>query len=275
MRVERQPFYQPEEIAEAVSRRVESIQAANESIDYVTFVPDGEPTLDVNLGRTIDLLRPLGVKIAIITNSSLMSRPDVRADLRKLDLVSVGVDAALDEPWHRVNRPQGRLRLDNVLEGLLTFAGSFEGELITETILVRDVNDGEENISAIADFLVQLEPARAYLAIPTRPPAEPWARPPAEAVLNRAYQIFRERLDQVEYLIGYEGTEFSSTGDVVEDLLSITAVHPMRADAVRDLVARAGADWSAVEGLVERERLVATRHNGRTFYSRKLAVRSS
>ena len=274
MRMERQPFYEPEEIAEAVRSRVESLRAAKEPIDYVTFVPDGEPTLDVSLGRSIDLLRPLGIRTAIITNSSLIWRADIRADLLKLDLVSVGIDAAIDEPWHRVNRPQGRLRLQDELDGLFTFAGSYEGELITETMLVRDVNDGQENVTAIADFIARLNPARAYLAIPTRPPAEPWARPPSEAVINRAYQIFRERLDRVEYLIGYEGNEFSSTGDVVEDLLSITAVHPMRADAVRDLVSRAGADWPVVEELVERERLVPTHHNGRTFYLRKLAVTS-
>jgi len=275
MRVERGPFYTPEEIAEAVRRRVESIREANESIDYVTFVPDGEPTLDVNLGRTIELLRPLGIKTAIITNSSLLWRADVRSDLLKLDLISVGVDAALDEIWHRVNRPQSRLRLDRVLDGLLTFGKAYEGKLITETMLVQGVNDSEENVTAVARFLAQLKPARAYLAVPTRPPAESWVCPPDEAVINRAYQIFSERLDSVEYLIGYEGTAFSSTGDVVEDLLSITAVHPMRADAVRDLVARAGADWSAVQGLVEQQRLVATRHDGRTFYLRKLAVRGS
>jgi len=275
MRVERGPFHTPEEIAEAVRRRVESIREANESIDYVTFVPDGEPTLDVNLGRTIELLRPLGIKTAIITNSSLLWRADVRSDLLKLDLISVGVDAALDEIWHRVNRPQSKLRLDRVLDGLLTFAKAYEGKLIAETMLVQGVNDSEENVTAVARFLAQLKPARGYLAVPTRPPAESWVCPPDEAVINRAYQIFSERLDSVEYLIGYEGTAFSSTGDVVEDLLSITAVHPMRADAVGDLVARAGADWSAVEGLVEQQKLVVTRYDGRTFYLRRLAVRGS
>jgi wyosine [tRNA(Phe)-imidazoG37] synthetase (radical SAM superfamily) len=273
MRVERQPFYDPEEIAQAVREKVERTRAAGESIDYLTFVPDGEPTLDVNLGREIECLTPLDIKTAVITNSSLIWRQDVRADLVKADLVSFGLDGALEEPWHRVNRPHGTLRLDDVLDGLLAFSDGFEGELITETMLVRDVNDGVENVSAIADFLARLKPDRVYLAIPTRPPAEHWARPPDEDVINRAYQILSERLDQVEYLIGYEGTAFSSTGDVAEDLLGITAVHPMRADAVRDLFARAGADWSVVEELVEQERLVRTRHDGRTFYLRKLPGR--
>jgi wyosine [tRNA(Phe)-imidazoG37] synthetase (radical SAM superfamily) len=172
-----------------------------------------------------------------------------------------------------VNRPHGALKLDEVLDGLLVFGARFEGELLTETMLVRDVNGGEENLSAVADFLVRLRPDKAYLTIPTRPPAEQWARPPDESVVNRAYQILSERLDQVEYLIGYGGTAFSYTGDVVDDLLSITAVHPMRADAVSDFLAKAGADLAVVEDLVARGRLVETGHDGRTFYVRKLPGR--
>jgi wyosine [tRNA(Phe)-imidazoG37] synthetase (radical SAM superfamily) len=270
MGVERQPFYAEEEIAEAVRAKVEGARAAGESIDYLTFVPDGEPTLDVNLGREIELLRPLGIKIAVITNGSLLWRQDVREDLLQVDLVSFGVDSALQEPWRWVNRPHGALRLDDLLDGLLSFRDRFEGELITETMLVRDVSDGQESVMAVADFLARLGPDRAYLAIPTRPPAESWARPPNEDVFNRAYQLFHDKLDQVESLIGYEGTAFSSTGDVVEDLLSITAVHPMRADAVRALVARAEADWDVVEALIEQERLVRTHHDGRAFYMRRL-----
>jgi wyosine [tRNA(Phe)-imidazoG37] synthetase (radical SAM superfamily) len=273
MRVERRPFYAPEEIARVVRDKIESTRAAGDSIDYLTFVPDGEPTLDVNLGREVELLRPLDIKTAVITNSSLMWRQDVRTDLLGVDLASFGVDAALEESWRRVNRPHGTLQLAALLDGLRAFRDCFEGELITETMLVRGVNDGEENVTAVADFLARLKPDKAYLAIPTRPPAEHWARPPDEDVINRAYQVLSERLDGVEYLIGYEGTEFSFTGDVVEDLLSITAVHPMREDAVCALLARAEADWAVVEGLVKQERLVETRHDGRSFYLRRLRDR--
>jgi wyosine [tRNA(Phe)-imidazoG37] synthetase (radical SAM superfamily) len=39
--------------------------------------------LDANLGGEIELLKPLGIKIAIITNASLICREDVREDLGK------------------------------------------------------------------------------------------------------------------------------------------------------------------------------------------------
>jgi wyosine [tRNA(Phe)-imidazoG37] synthetase (radical SAM superfamily) len=120
-----------------------------------------------------------------------------------------------------------------------------------------------------------VRPARAYLSIATRPPAEKWAQPPHEEIINRAYHILHERIDQVEYLIGYEGNDFAFTGNVEEDLLSITAVHPMREEAVRDLLARAGADWSVIRRLIERGQLIETEYKGRGFYMRRLPDRGT
>lgn len=74
----------------------------------------------------------------------------------------------------------------------------------------------------------------------------------------------------MEYLIGYEGNAFACTGDVEEDLLSITAVHPMREDAVSDYLARAGADWAAARRLVAEREIVEVEHEGHTFYLRRL-----
>jgi len=93
---------------------------------------------------------------------------------------------------------------------------------------------------------------------------------PIEEAINRAYQILTERVDQVEYLIGYEGNAFAFTGNIEDDLLSITAVHPMREEAVRELLVRAGADWPTVHRLIAQGQLVEMEYEGYTFYTRKL-----
>jgi len=145
--------------------------------------------------------------------------------------------------------------------------------LVTETMLIEGLNDDEALVGEIADFLARLNPARAYLSVPTRPPAEGWVRPPAEQVIVGAYRILRERVSQVECLTGYEGNAFASTGDVAEDLLSITAVHPMREQAVGEFLARAGADWPVVHRLIAQGQLVEMEYKGRKFYVRKLRRR--
>ncbi|HSL41575.1 MAG TPA: radical SAM protein, partial [Desulforhopalus sp.] len=71
MTIDRQEFFRPEEILAAVQAKLEETAQAGEPVDYLSFVPDGEPTLDINLERTIALLRPLKIPIAVITNTSL------------------------------------------------------------------------------------------------------------------------------------------------------------------------------------------------------------
>ena len=270
MTIERRTFYDPGEIVRDVREKVEKSREAAEPIDYLTFVPDGEPTLDANLGREIELLKPSGIPTAVISNSSLLSREDVKGDLVGADWVSLKVDSVDERTWRRVNRPHGRLELASMLEGAMAFAQMFGGKLVTETMLVAGVNDSEEQLRGVADFLGRLRPDTAYLSIPTRPPAEEWARAPDEENLNRAYQLLSEKVERVEYLIGYEGDAFACTGDVESDLLSITAVHPMREDAVSNFLARAGAGWEVVDRLGAAGQLARAEYEGHAFYVRRL-----
>ncbi len=267
--IEREYFYEPQEIARQVRERIKQVRDKGESIDYLSFVPDGEPTLDAGIDEEIQLLRSLGIKIAVITNASLVWREEVRRSLQKADWVCLKVDAVSPGAWRRINSPHRRLKHDVILKGILEFAKSFRGEIATETMLIRGINDDPKEVSGIADFLKKLGPSRAYLGIPTRPTAEQ-VSPASEKSINTAYQIFSEGLNNVEYLIGYEGNAFVSTGDVVEDLLGITAVHPMRHEAVEEILRQSGASWEVIEGLMEDGRIVETEYQGNKFYMRKL-----
>jgi wyosine [tRNA(Phe)-imidazoG37] synthetase (radical SAM superfamily) len=270
MQAQRMTFYEPEEIARAVQEKVNQAREKGEPIDYVSFVPDGEPTLDVNLGREIELLRPLGIKIAVITNASLIWREDVRQDLQEADWVSLKLDTVSEETWHRINRPQKLLRLENIFDGMLEFANTFDGDLTTETMLVQGVNDSGREINRIAEFLARLQPTTAYVAVPIRPPAKETVSVPTEKAINMAYQIIKERLSDVEYLIGYEGNAFASTGDAKKDLLSITAVHPMREEAITEFLYKTGVNRESVQGLIDDGSLVQVEYQGKKFYTRRL-----
>jgi wyosine [tRNA(Phe)-imidazoG37] synthetase (radical SAM superfamily) len=156
---------------------------------------------------------------------------------------------------------------------MLEFARVFTGDLVTETMLVRGLNDERDCLREVADFLAQLQPAKAYVSIPTRPPAEKWVEPTDEEGINRAYQIFTEQLETVECLIGYEGSEFTVTGNPTDDILSITAVHPMREDALGEFLLQAKADWSIIEGLLKQGRLIELNYQKGRFYMRRLSSR--
>lgn len=269
IKIQPQAFYPPSQIFNEVQKKVEKSREKGEPIDYLTFVPDGEPTLDINLGKEIKLIKSLGIKIAIISNSSLIDQEQVRENLKEADLVSLKVDSVEEEIWRKVNHPHRSLNLKSILEGMLEFSRIFKGKIITETMLIKNINDDSQNIKKVADFLAKLKPSRSYLSLPIRPPADSWVQSPSEEVVNQNYNLFKEKVDQVECLIGYEGNAFAFTGEVEEDILSITSVHPMREEALKDFLKRAKSDWSIVEELIEQSKLVESEYEGHKFYIRK------
>jgi len=272
---ERQSFYKPEDIFKEVKRKVVGASSRNERIDYLTFVPDGEPTLDINLGKAISISKEVKIPIAVITNASLIWREDVKEDLLGANLVSLKVDAASEGLWKRINRPYKDLKLNAILEGVTKFADEFKGKIISETMLTEGVNYRDE-LEEITDFLKHLKRLdKAYIAVPTRPPAENWVKPVKEETVNTAFQVFSEKLgaDRVEYLIGYEGNAFAFAGRVEEDLLSITAVHPMRKEAVKEFLKKANTDWRVIEKLLEEDKLTELEYEGNKYYMRRLPSR--
>ncbi len=270
MIIDRKAFYDPEVVVIEVKNKIALSREKDEQIDYLTFVPDGEPTLDVNLGLMAGMLKDTGIPLATISNGSLIWMEDVQADLQKLDWISLKTDSVVKDAWKRVDRPHGQLDLKRILDGYLDFAEKYKGKLNTETMLVNGINDSEYSLKETAAFLADLDPDIAYISIPTRPPAEEKVLPADEETLNRAFHIFSERLNKVELLFGYEGNEFAATGNASDDILSITAVHPMRSDAVEELLKNSGENWSVVKQLVSEGKLLELHYREKVFYLRSM-----
>jgi len=266
----RDTYYDPDMLLAETKEKIKNARLNNESIDYLTIVSNGEPTLDANLGQLIERLNLLGIKIAVITNSTLLNRPDVRQELCKADWVSVKIDTLDEKIWKKIDRPHKKIKFDAVLDGVRLFSKEFKGLLVTETMLVKDLNDDVQSLEKTAEFISKLHCSLAYLSIPTRPPALKWVHPPEEQKINRAYQVFDTHALNTEYLIGYEGNQFAYTGDIEADILSITSVHPMREDAVYAYLKKANKDFSIIEKLLTENKLFVSTYNNKLFYLRTL-----
>ncbi len=266
---EPKPWYDLDTILEAIARKESQVRDLGESIDYVTFVPNGEPTLDSSLEVEVQILHSVGIRTAIITNASLISRSDVREALQRVDRVSVKVDAVNEAIWRRVNQPHQSLSLNKILGGLIEFAQSYKGTLDTETMLIKNVNDDKASLEQVASFIKRLNPSTAFLSIPMRPPSESWVHSPSEKELTQAYLVFNRHIDNVEYLTAYEGNDFVATGDVETELLAILGVHPMRKKAVRAFIENTAMTWNRVEKLVEHGELLVVFYEGETYYVRR------
>ncbi len=265
MELRRGAVLSPDEIVTAVEQRVSQCRATGERLDYVTFVPNGEPTLDANLGEEIRRLKPLGLPVAVITNGSLLWRPEVRAELAAADLVSVKVDTVDEAAWRRVNQPPRELNLRSVLRGVLEFAREYGGVLVSETMLLSRFNDAAAMIEGVAAFLAQVRPQRACLAVPTRPPASRSARPPADDAVVRAYAILSEHVPRVELLTAEADVPFGHGGNAADGLVGILAVHPMRERAVREYLEEARAGWDVAQALLASGRITRVEYRGGWF----------
>jgi len=268
--IERRAFYGPDEVVDQVIRAVEE---AGEKIDYITFVPDGEPTLDVNLGKMAEKIKEVvSVPVAVLTNGSLVYRDDVVSDLSVFDLVSFKIDAADVKTWRLVNRPHPGLKLGRILEAIKDFTATYSGTVITETMLVSGVNDSISKCRRVAEFLKELKIKKAYIAVPIRPPSEPWVKPPAEDRVLSCYSLMWEYLGEskVELMIGYEKSNFKLVGDPVKALLATTSVHPMRIDYAYKYLTEKGLDPDKViPELVSSGEIAIVEYRGHRFIIRK------
>lgn len=268
LEIERRAFFSPQEIYKAVSKAIQNAEKEGVEINYLSFVPDGEPTLDIQLGESIRLLKTLGKRIAVFTNASLIWRPEVRADLALADWVSLKFDAVLETAWRRTDRPQKYLSLPLIMDGALAFARQFRGALVTETMLCADLNDMPENLTATAEYIATLSPSVAYLGVPTRPPLEKWALPPDEAILTQAFAIFAARIPKVELMVGYPPPAYQPGNDAERDIPAILAVHPIREAEMQDYLTKGGYSGDVLERLLHKGIIKKTAYAGEEFWLR-------
>ncbi len=271
--VERLVFFDWRDLVSQVIRTVELV--GRNKINVVTFVPNGEPTLDANLGREIVYLkRNLDIPVAVLTNGSLLFREDVREDLAEADIVSVKVDAVSEQIYKKINRPHPSLSLELVLNGIREFSREFSGRLLTETMLVHSVNDLDEEITRIAKFLSSIRVDVAYIAIPVRPPCEKWVKPVSEDCILRAYRTFSMYLGEskVRLLIELEReSPRISALDPVNELLSMLCVHPLKLEYAISFLERAGKQpEETLRSLIERGLIEIVEYRGEKFLVRKI-----
>ena len=217
---ERKEFFPVQDMLEEFEQYLKD----SDKFDVVSIVGEGEPTLYLKLG---ELLR--GVKkrtdkpVVVITNSALMSDPEVRKDLMEADIVMPSLDSCDEKTWKRIDRPHGRLDYEKSYEGLIEFSKAFTGQIFMEIMLMDGINDDEASLLKFKELLKNIRYDKLYINTPVRPPAESYAKVSSPEALARACEL----LDgiSIEALAG--GGFFSEIEDDYEAILSIIGRHPM------------------------------------------------
>ena len=146
--------------------------------DVLTFSGSGEPTLHPGLGDIIEGIRALcSMKVLLLTNGTLLHRPEVRAAARKADMVKYSLSAWDQASFEQINRPHPEISFETLLNGLQAFRPEFSGQLFQETFVIQGVNDTPEAMDRIAAFSRTIRPDRVQLNTAVRPPAQSWVQP--------------------------------------------------------------------------------------------------
>jgi len=116
---------------------------AGGAADFITFSGNGEPTLHSRIGEIIGWLKAhAGTPVAVITNGSLLWRPDAQEDVARADVVVPSLDTADPATFKRLNRPEPSLEVETIIEGLVTFTRDFAGEVWLEHFIVPGISAG-------------------------------------------------------------------------------------------------------------------------------------
>jgi len=222
MQVKRESFFPREDIFSEIVERMAIITP-----DYLSFVGDGEPTLSKDLGWFIrQCKKSWNIPIAVITNSSLLHLKDVREDLMEADVILPSLDAGCEKTYKAVNRPHHDIKYDSIVDGLIQLREEFKGQIWLEVMLVKDINDADDELEAIGEKVGKINPDRVYVMVPSRPPAEKWVSPPSPETIIKAQKVLTGAVALAERETGEFGLdEFSCTNEAI---LGIGSRHPLR-----------------------------------------------
>ena len=150
---------------ETLSGELKSVRGV--SADYATFSGMGEPTLAANLGEAIRLVKSdLKLPVAVLTNSSLMSRDDVREDLCLADVVVAKIDAPDEMLFRQVNRPRVRTTLRQIIDSIRLFRSIFQGKLALQMMFIEANKSGA---AGMAELAREIMPDEIQVNTPLRP----------------------------------------------------------------------------------------------------------
>ena len=234
--------------AEAIVAELSAyLEGSAPELDFITLAGSGEPTLNQGMGGIIRRLKELtAIPVAVLTNGALLHLPEVRRELKAADLVLPSLDAARDQAFQAVNRPLPGYPLSRLLQGLEAFRREYPGPIWLEVLLLKGLNDSQEDLEALRRALRTLAPDKVQLNTMVRPGSSGQAQPLAFEDLAA---IASSLAGEVQVIASYEGPSQAAAAADDATLVAMLARRPMTA---ADLAGVLGLPLPLVQGQLQR-----------------------
>ena len=120
-----------EELRDMLESKLMECQKHGVPIDSITFSGDGEPTLNPDFPRIIEITIGLrnkyfpSAKVSVLSNATRIFREEVFEALKKVDNPILKIDAPTDELAGLINQPLGEYHVEDIVAELERFNGDF------------------------------------------------------------------------------------------------------------------------------------------------------
>lgn len=170
------------EVARLLEERLAGLKAAGAAVDTITFSGNGEPTLHPDFAGVIDDTLALrdkyypGAKVSVLSNSTMLGRPEVVAALRRIDNAILKLDSVSDETIRLLDRPtQPGFTARRVIGELADFGP----QAVVQTMITRGSHDGHaidnsvrQEIDGLIDAYRIIKPREIMIYTIDRPTPE-------------------------------------------------------------------------------------------------------
>lgn len=251
---------------EAVLNQIKNAVASGQRIDYITFSGSGEPTLSTSLGSLIREIKKITpIPVAVLTNSTLLFRKNVRDALSRADLIVPSLDAVTQEIFARMNRPHPSLKIEKIIAGLIKFSQGFKGKIWLEILFVKGVNDSPTHIQKLKKVIADINPDKIHLNTVVRPPAEKSAFPLSPQELEKIRAIFGKKAEVVAEF--KKNRYMPGSRDIREAILSMVARRPVTlSDMSKSLGKHKNELIKYCDFLLKEGKIKLVIHEGKKFY---------
>jgi wyosine [tRNA(Phe)-imidazoG37] synthetase (radical SAM superfamily) len=254
--------YQPDEISRELEDYLRDVASPP---DVITLAGSGEPTLNLALGRIINRIKEMSaIPVAVLTNGALLYRPEVRQELAGADIVLPSLDSAREETYRLINRPLADLPLESLLEGLIAFRREYRGRIWLEVMLLKGLNDGEEELTRLREVLKEIAPDQIQLNTAVRPVIKSYARALNAAEMAAAAAHLG---GPVEVIASFSREDMAELPCQDEDLVEMLSRRPMTAaDIAKALGLPLVQVVARLKGLMDAGRVTHDRYHDQEFY---------
>ncbi|HEC79384.1 MAG TPA: radical SAM protein [candidate division WOR-3 bacterium] len=260
--IEQKRYSPPDDII----KEVKDTLKLGKQIDYLTFSGSGEPTLHSEIGYLIKEIKQITeIPVAVLTNGSLLWIPEIAEQLLKADLILPTLCSASEETFRKINRPHNDLTVEKIIKGQSDFRKKFKGKIWLELMLIKGMNDTEEELEKLKTAIERIKPDRIDLNTVVRPPSEEYARPLSFSDLERIKKFFG---GSCEIVVAFK--KVKKTEELADKENAILGLIKRRPVTLQDICGALGLHQNEVikclEQLEQDKKIKLVIHQGLKYY---------